>query len=171
MVNETLNQTANVVAQNNTVGDAMIYIANKLGVATTELVTIYAQVQAGLAVVDILTTVAFWIVFGIMGIYFLFRYVPKLVHGSDDVEKSLEENREKLRSQDITREEYEEAKENIKDDFNWMIVKGFLLGILTIALPFIIANIVNAAGIAYLKVTHPEYYAIQQLLGQFASFR
>jgi hypothetical protein len=152
VVNETITNATNVVAQNNTIGDAMIYITNKLGVASTELVTIYAKVQAGIAMVDFASSLAFWGILIGMVLWYFGRRIPKTVKEYDE-----------LQEMDLSVDE-KDTKETL------LLVKTFVYGVLTFLLPFVVSGFVFAVGVIILKILFPDFYAIQALLNQFQAF-
>jgi membrane protein YqaA with SNARE-associated domain len=157
MVNETIvNETVSVVAQNNTIGDAMIYITNKLGVASTQLIEIYARVQAGVALVEFASTMAFWISLVALITWFIGRKLPNVLEVSKEYNRAYYDD-------EINNAE-RERREII------LVIKtiGYLL--LTILTPIALSVLINATGVMVLKILYPDYFAIQTLLGQFQTF-
>jgi len=145
-MNETISTVAQNLTGNETIGSAFIYATDKLGVGITQLVTIYAKVQAMSAVVDFATSLAFWGLFGFIGMFFFLVIIPRCWNKMENIEVSEKE-----------KEMY--------------MYKTIAYCVIWLVAPFLVAGLIATVGQVYLKTMYPDYYAIQQLLGQFQAMK
>ena len=159
------------------IGNAMVQIADKIGIAVNEMFKIYTGVQYGFAFLDI-ASIVLPVLFFLIFAYFTYRHYQEV--------SVLEDSKEKIRSQ------MKAIREKQKMDSDYEYKKGLFLaldaqetevcqkatlnenkmyiyGALTILLPIIVYFMVLIIGTAVLKIYYPEYFAIQTMLGQFGA--
>lgn len=164
MVENATIEVAKNITGNESFGSALIYIADKLGIGLTQLATIYAQVQAELAVIAYVTSLGFWVALGITTILFWFRYVPKTVN------RIIEINKEG-NTLDKWKDEDKRKLEELNNEETMKIIALFAYGGLWVFIPFLVDALIGGAGDVYMHWQHPDYYAIQQIIQQFQAMK
>ena len=131
---------------NETVGQAMIYIADKLGIGIVEMTKIYASVQFGLSIQFLLQIIGVIIFITVCFLWIKRNYVKY---------NTLAETAEDCKAR-------REAESKMESS---LFIGGATLIIGTIIIYALIGTIVWAVLMFYF----PEYGALQQMIGQFTS--
>lgn len=131
---------------NETIGQAMIYIADKLGIGIVEMTKIYASVQFGLSVQFLLQLTGVAIFIAICYFWIKRNYVKYTV---------ISETAEDCKAR-------READAKVESG----IVMG--AGVLIVG-SILIYALIGTIVWAVLMFYYPEYGAIQQMLGQFTN--
>lgn len=159
---------------NQTVGDAMVIIANKLGIALTDIFHIYTQVQYGFAIMDILSYTLPVIIFIILA-YLAYREMGKSGEQNKirkDLENTIDYGKYQASSNEEAAAKHYELKQKLNEARsleNTIDGRMAVRCIAMIVVPILVYLAVIMIGTAVLKIYAPEYFAIQTMIHQFGN--